>query len=128
MGPIRRHLGAVIGVWLFCQTSALMIGPVSMCTGMATAVPGQQCTCAHDGGQQACPMHHPTTAKSKSSCSCRSTTDTSTLAIASLLGPIAVLPSAIRVVDLTLTTDSVPDVIAAPIDGPELPDAPPPRA
>ena len=127
MRPFRRRLAMVIGVWLFCQTSALMIGPVSMCAGMATAVPGQQCTCAHDGGQEACPMHHPAKAKSKS-CSCRSTTDTSTLAIASLLGPIAVLPSAISVVDLSLTTDSVPVTVAAPIDGPEPPDAPPPRA
>jgi len=128
MRPIRRHLASVIGVWLLCQTSALVIGPASMCAAMPTAVPEQQCTCAHDAGQQACPMHHPTTAKSKSSCSCRSGTDPSTLAIASLLGPIAVLPSAIEVADLSLTTDSVPVMVAAPIDGPELPDAPPPRA
>ena len=126
MRPIRRHLASVIGVWLLCQTSALVIGPASMCAGMATAVPEQQCTCAHDGGQQTCPMHHPGT--TKSSCSCRSSTDTSTLAIASLLGPIAVLPSAIEVADLSLTTDSVQVMVAAPIDAPDLPDAPPPRA
>jgi hypothetical protein len=128
MRAIRRHLALVIGVWLFCQTSALMIGPVSMCAGVPTAVSEQQCTCAHDGGQQACPMHHRTTPQSKSSCSCRSSTDTSTLAIASLLGPIAVLPSAIQVAYLSLTTDSVPVMVAVPIDGPASPDAPPPRA
>ena len=106
MRPIRRRLAIVIGIWLFCQMSALMGGPVAMCFGMAADVPGQQCTCAHDAGQQACPMHHPAAPKSKT-CSCRSTTDTEALAIASLLGPIAVLPSAIAAVVLPMAADSL---------------------
>ena len=130
MRPIRRRLATVIGLWLLCQTFALTAGPVSMCLGMAAAGSGQQCTCAHSGGQEACPMHHPATPKPPESktCSCRSTTDTSALAIASLLGPIAVLPSVSTAVDFPAAADSVAVAADATIDGPQLPDAPPPRA
>jgi len=81
-------------------------------------------------------MHHPATPKSPNSpespesktCSCRSTTDTSALAIASLLGPIAVLPSVSTAVDFPAAADSVAVTADATIDGPQPPVAPPPRA
>ena len=73
-------------------------------------------------------MHHPATPKPPESktCSCRSTTDTSALAIASLLGPIAVLPSVSTAVDFPAAADSVAVAADATIDGPQLPDADPP--
>ena len=127
MRSIRRHLALIIGGWLVSQTFVLTVVPASMCAGAAVSTPEQACTCSHDGGQE-CPMHHRTAAKSKSSCSCRSTTDTTTLAIASLLGPIAVLPPAINVAAVFLSTDLNRSLVAPPIDVPALPEAPPPRA
>ena len=100
--------------------------PLGLCVASATAVSAEECTCSHDDGQ-ACPMH-PGAEKSKSSCSCRSTTDPSATVLASLLGPSADLPAAMEVAEPVLFAQSVPQVESSPIDAFALPDAPPPRA
>jgi hypothetical protein len=127
MRRLRQRLAWIVGAWLVFQTSALMAAPVSMCAGAMVSVPEQSCTCAL-GGAMECPTHHRAMPNPKSSCSCRSAADTSTAAVAALLGPIAVLPPAIGVAVLFRSTHSMPSIVATPIDGLTLPDAPPPRA
>jgi hypothetical protein len=126
MRRLRRHLGSVAGVWLLFQACTLMAAPISMCAGAVAVVVEGACTCPAKGATE-CPMHHPAASNSTSSCSCRSTTDPTTSAIASLLGPIAVLPPSVDVGAAVQSTDSVPPLVATAIDGLALPDAPPPR-
>jgi hypothetical protein len=87
----------------------------------------QACTCDHGDGLE-CPMHHTKTTKSRSSCSCRSTTDGPTAMLASLIGPTAVLTARTTVV-ATVATSGVRTSPEAPLfDASINPDPPPPRA
>jgi len=124
MRPLRRHLAALAGVWLLCQTSILGATSWSVCASTALMA-AETCTCGHAEGAQ-CPMHHPSA--SKSNCSCRSTTDPGSLAMASLLGPIAIVPASTEVAIDPVLVASVPRVDAAVLDLSSHPEAPPPRA
>jgi hypothetical protein len=123
---IRRHLAAVFGVWLLCHACALATVSIAMCAAMEDAA-GLECTCDHSDGT-ICPMHHRATARSKSTCSCHSTSNPDTAQLASLFGPVAV-ESPQRAIDAaepwTATTIAVN---ASPINSPAVPDPPPPRA
>jgi hypothetical protein len=125
MRTVRRHLGWSVGAWLLCQVAVLIGTPASMCAGVAPPMVAETCTCAHGDGQ-ACPMHHPV--QSSRTCSCRSTTDDSTVALASLLGPAAVLPSAVALVEPVSKVDVLARLAASPLDTLSVPEAPPPRA
>jgi hypothetical protein len=91
MTVLRRHFTWIIGAWLLCQSSVMIVVPVSLCATSRLAAAEQTCTCGHADGRE-CPMHHSRT-KPQSSCSCRSTTDGPTAILGSLLGSVAVLAS-----------------------------------
>src|SRR5262245_53515386 len=92
MYSLRRHLGRVACAWLVAQVCVLATSSAVMAL-TAPSVAALECTCAH-GESHSCPMHHPVE-KSKSDCSCRSTSDGPSAVIAALLGPIAVVPAAL---------------------------------
>lgn len=126
MRAVRQHRAWLVAGWLLAQAAFMTATPLGLCVASATAAPADECTCAHDDGQ-ACPMH-PEAGKSKSSCSCRSTTDPSAVVMASLIGPNADLPAAIETAVPDLFVRSVPQFESSPIEAFSLPDAPPPRA
>ena len=104
----------------------LILAPSALCVSLQNTVAVNDCTCDHNDGQP-CPMHHPAP-KSKSPCSCRSTTNPDGAAIASLIGPIAIVPASVSFSPFTAGTDAVRRLVASPIESLAVPDAPPPRA
>jgi hypothetical protein len=92
----------------------------------APEVAALECTCAH-GESHSCPMHHPAE-KSKSTCSCRSTTDGPSAVIAALLGPIAVIPASLAADSAPSRGERLQIAAAVPLDSLSVPDGPPPRA
>ena len=126
MQVFRRQCPRLAGGWLVLQLCILSFTPAALCLGVHSALFSAECTCAHGGGEQ-CPMHHPATT-SKSTCSCRSTDDTTRATMASLLGPTAVLPSMMAVSVPPVMTNSFTSIATSLIDAPSVPDAPPPRA
>jgi hypothetical protein len=125
MRTLRRQFSWIAGAWLLCQASSMILVPVSLCTEERAGVQ-QTCTCSHDDGKE-CPMHH-TKTKSKSSCSCRSTSDGPTAILASLLGPTAVLTSRTEVVATVASSRCFTNTEAVLFDASINPDPPPPRA
>jgi hypothetical protein len=107
MHRLRQHVAWIVGVWLVCQTSAMILVPVSLCGRERGAAVEQACTCAHAAGD-ACPMHH-AKPKSTSSCSCRSTEDGPTATLISLIGPVALLMP--RTIVAASATASAPRVV-----------------
>ena len=133
MQGLRRHFVWIIGAWLLCQSSMLIIVPVSLC-GNGPAIE-QACTCSHADGTE-CPMHHtkkPTrttpagAASAPAPCSCRSTSDPSTATLASLFSPVAVLTPTLIVGlrPMPSTPLSISDVRL--VDPATFPDPHPPR-
>src|SRR4051812_24020517 len=92
MCVLRRRLSMLAAAWLCVQVVLLAATPVVLCVGQSVTGSDVACTCAHGDGLP-CPMHHPAP-KTPSSCSCRSAHDRDVAAIASLLGPVAVVPQA----------------------------------
>jgi len=123
MHSFRRQLRRVAGGWVIAQVCVLVLASGVMALTGAAAV---ECTCTH-GDAHSCPMHHPQPA-SKSTCSCRSTSDGPTAAVAALLGPIAVVPSSLVSEPAPLRGERVDALAASLFDVPSVPDGPPPRA
>jgi hypothetical protein len=126
MRRVRRHVARIAGGWLLFQASVLSLTSVSLCAGMIAAAAAQSCTCAHGDGQE-CPMH-PSKPTSKSSCSCRSTNDSTTAALVSLVGPVAVLARAASIVAPSAISTFQVTARTSPAATPVAPDPPPPRA
>ena len=127
MTILRRHFIWIVGAWLLCQSSVMILVPVSLCAASRLAAAEQTCTCAHADGPE-CPMHPTKPKTSQKSCSCRSTTDGPTAILGSLLGSIAVLTSE---TPATATATSsglsiIRDVVL--LNASINPDPPPPRA
>jgi hypothetical protein len=130
MVMLRRHAAWVVGAWLLCQTSAMVLVPVTLCMTDRSGAVQQACTCDHADGQE-CPMHHTRSlprSSSRSSCSCRSTTDGPTATLASLIGPIAVLTSRATAVANVTNTQLPTNPDAALFGASRALDPPPPRA
>jgi hypothetical protein len=127
MTILRRHFIWIIGAWLLCQSSVMILVPVSLCAASRLAAAEHACTCAHADGPE-CPMHPTKTKTSQKSCSCRSTTDVPTAILVSLTGSVAILTSEPTVVamDATSSLSGIPETVLlnASID----PDPPPPRS
>jgi hypothetical protein len=127
MTILRRHFIWIIGAWLLCQSSVMILVPVSLCAASRLAAAEQTCTCAHADGPE-CPMHHTKTKTSQKSCSCRSTTDVPTAILVSLTGSVAILTSETTVA-ATNTTSSLPAIPGTILLNASInPDPPPPRA
>jgi hypothetical protein len=125
MGRLRRHIAWIACGWLCCQLALLTSAPVSLFASSTHSTDPIGCTCVHTGNAQ-CPMHHPATPKP--GCECRNTTDPDAATSVSLLGPLAVLATALpEAAPLSITRSPDRHItgfvsIAAP------PDGPPPRA
>jgi len=126
---LRRRLSRFAAGWLVCQLCVLSVTPAILCARMPSTAGGVECTCSHGDGQ-VCPMHHTTsTSKSKTKpCSCRSTTDSAAVAIASLFGQTGVLAAPIGAADPLRSSEHVVRSESDPLDSFRVPDAPPPRA
>ena len=116
-----------IGVMLACQLAALTVTTASLCAD-GRGVPGQQaCTCTHAPGAE-CPMHRHAPPASKSTCSCRSTSDSGDAALAALFGPSAVVPTqSIHPVTFASSQMRADSPLFLSSTHP-APDGPPPRA
>ena len=123
MARFRRVLGPLAGSWLLCQIATLTVAPVALAWGSASEL---ACTCSH-GADGMCPMHHRKTPEGSKQCQLRNAADAAGSALVPLLGPVALLPSATRLIAPALTDSAfiggfrtVRDIILPP-------DAPPPR-
>ena len=125
MRGIRRHLAAVFGAWLLCHTCALAAAPISIC--LALNASQLECTCDH-GAATECPMHHQSSAAPKTSCTCRSTSDSGLATLASMLGPFAVIDAAARLASPDGIAPAPARLPATVFHAPTIPDPPPPRA
>jgi hypothetical protein len=87
----------------------------------------QECICAHGDGQM-CPMHHAISpSRHKQACAFRSAANPHAEAVATLLGPIAVLASAPEI-DHPTRSASVTLPVSRQCEAFSLPDSPPPRS
>jgi hypothetical protein len=125
MYSFRRHLVRAACAWLIAQVCLLALSSAVMALTVPT-VAALECTCAH-GESHSCPMHHPAE-KSKSDCSCRSTTDGPGAVIAALLGPIAVIPASLAADSAPSRGERLQITSTVPFDALSVPDGPPPRA
>jgi hypothetical protein len=134
MRGVRRRFSWIIGAWLLCQLSTMVLVPVSLCAS-GTAIE-ESCTCAHADGTE-CPMHHtkkparPALSRSTgapASCSCRSTTDGPTATLASLFSPAAVLTPATATAATAIAARSGTIADAVLLNASIHPDPHPPRA
>jgi hypothetical protein len=122
---LRRALGPLAAAWLVCQVATLTFAPVQFGTGSAGVVV-LQCTCSH-GDHATCPMHHKPAAGSKH-CTMRSTGDSGSGVLSSLLGPLGLIPFRASSISpaparpLRLVEPATTTLRTAP------PDLPPPRA
>jgi hypothetical protein len=126
MRRLRAGLVRVVGGWLVCQVALLAVPPVVLCVGLPQDVAVTVCTCSHTDGRP-CPMH-PTAPVSKRSCSCRGASEPGAAAMAALLGPAAVLPTAFRVIASVRHAGVVRPSVSLLSDWILIPDGPPPRA
>jgi hypothetical protein len=125
MGFKRHAAGRLAILWLVCQLSIAALSPVALCAQIP--IRASACTCAHNDGQ-ACPMHQSTEGKTRTGCSCSSTTDVPTAILGALLGTIAVLPSPSATIATSLTGELSWPALSLLIDRLVVPDAPPPRS
>jgi len=93
MALVRRALRSLAAVCVCCQVVGYAASPVVLCFDGAHDSAAPDCTCAH-GDHTTCPMHHsaPTTPRSKSDCSCKSTADPASAILVAIVGPTAVMP------------------------------------
>jgi len=87
MRRVRRQLSRLAAGWLVLQLAVVAPMPVALCAGLAADAAGAECTCSHGPGV-ACPMHHAASGRDSTSCSCRGTTDDTSL-LASLFDTAA---------------------------------------
>ena len=125
MSAVRQSVRWLAGVWLCSQLAMMAVTSATLCAGRVDAA-APACTCVH-ADNATCPMHHP--AQSRSTCNCRSNTpDPASLTVVSLLGPVAVMPTAIT----ALAEPPITQLPTYPINkftvAPAAPDGPPPRA
>jgi hypothetical protein len=125
MTRLRRALGVVAAVWLFCQVVAVALAPIAVATA-STDGSAAECTCTH-GENASCPMHHKR-ASGSTICVMQNATGEATVLLTTLFGlagltsPPVVLAVPVQPGRVALTD---PQMIAA---HPTPPDPPPPRA
>jgi hypothetical protein len=125
MRGVRRHLAQIVSGWLLFQLSVFTLTPVSLCAGVTARALEESCICSH-GDAQECPMHHPKPT-SKPSCSCRSTNDSTSAGLVSLVGQVAVLSRATSIIAPSASSHFPVNARTSPADTPIDPDPPPPR-
>src|SRR5262249_13207595 len=125
MRALRLHLARLAGGLLAIHLSLFAVIPTVLCADLRSSAAGLECTCAHGDGQS-CPLHHHSAAGQKNSCSCQSATDPRNEVLATMFGPMAVLPSTI-LIEHSMTCASVIGPFSRPLDTSSIPDSPPPR-
>jgi hypothetical protein len=126
MAVLRRHLARFAGAWLAFQLAVLTLAPAAICMGKEEAAAAVACTCAHGDGQ-ICPMHHTVSTSKTKTCSCRSSTDTAAVVLASLFGQTAVLVPPFGATDPLISFEQTVRIHSDPIDSFLKTDSPPPR-
>jgi hypothetical protein len=122
MRVLRHRLARFAGAVLALQLCLIAGTPTVFYADLVT----QDCTCPHGDGQM-CPMHHTVTRSNhQQTCSFRSATNANAEAIATMLGPIAMLPTAVHL-SHAMPFVTVSFVVTRPLDSASIPDAPPPR-
>jgi hypothetical protein len=124
---VRRALGPIAAVWLFCHVAGIALVPVALWADTAT-LEGVVCTCGH-GLDAACPMHHHKPAAPANRCAMQATHDTGAAVLASMFNMTGVLPHAAPAVHTPVSGPmaAAPDEDSRG-DRPVPPDPPPPRA
>ena len=120
---IRRALGPLAAVWLFCQAATLTIGSAALWIAAAHAAE-LECTCAGDHG--ICPMHHKPAGTSKR-CALQSAGDDEAGVLTSLFGHVGLVQAPVQAfVPLPIITRVLLDTTPSALR-PAPPDPPPPR-
>ena len=104
--------------------------PVALWAATPGASHAEECTCEHPSSG-VCPMHrHSSTSSSSSStaCSVRGALDPLDALVASMIGPVGVMPGFVTTANSIETGDRLPDLEQTALDRPAPPDSPPPRA
>jgi hypothetical protein len=120
----------VAAAWLAIHLSLLVSVPTTLCSADPGPSAKASCECGHQAGM-ACPMHQGKGAarlKAPSrACSCQSAADPLLATVASLLGPLAVLPQSTARLAPPVSVASTAPAAPASLDTPTDPDSPPPR-
>ncbi|HEX2457842.1 MAG TPA: hypothetical protein VHI99_29360 [Vicinamibacterales bacterium] len=126
MGRMRRALTRVATGWLVCHICLLALTPSVPCKSLQPRTAEASCTCTHAEGP-VCPMHRPSATADPQGCSCRGATDPPAIALASLIGPSAVLPTVVSTIVPITTPSTLMSAFAPSTNVALVPDAPPPR-
>ena len=111
---------------LSLQLCLMMSAPTALYVGLRTSADAD-CTCGHGDGKM-CPMHHTvTSSKQTETCAFRRAAHPQIEAVATLLGPIAVLSAGVYV-GHPMPFSSVTLASSRPLDAVSVPDGPPPRS
>ncbi len=134
MNVLRTRLPWLVTLWLVCHGVGLAAAPFALCCRdeLVAAVAGGTAPAADDAN---CPLHAAAAAAAPAAVAApgagpdtvRSTCTPSDVALASLLGSVAVLPG-VETPAATAVISAVTLEIPTLLTHVELPDAPPPRA
>jgi hypothetical protein len=127
MSTIRCQRTRLAVSWLVIQFAIIGVTPLSLCASGSDPASPVECTCSH-GANIVCTMHHAAAKRDTRSCSCRGTSSDSTAVLGSLLGPTAVLATAVNLPVLPLVSDRPRPFESNSTPVFVVPDAPPPRA
>lgn len=127
---LRTRAAGVAAAWLAVHLSLLVSVPTTLCSADPGPSAKASCECRHETGA-VCPMHQGKgAARSKAPsrvCSCQSATDPLLATVASLLGPLAVLPQSTARLAPPVSVAWTAPAASASLDTPTVPDSPPPR-
>jgi len=125
MAPLRRLLGPVTAIWLFCQLGTAASVPVSL--WLRTVDPhASECICGHGAGAM-CPMHHKLAGGSVP-CAMQSANGPDAAILTTLLGTAGVIAEAAASIRPAVPSPLVRAGDVQPAgERPVPPDPPPPR-
>ena len=126
MRRLRRVLPLVAVVSLMLQVAIGGVSLSAMALGGASAGPAV-CTCFHGAADHGeCPMHH--TASGRARCRVRGIDDSATAALATLLAPLVMPPSACADLTAPPARTCTQAALALPVAPAFAPDLRPPRS
>jgi hypothetical protein len=125
MQPLRRRLSWMLAGWLVIQLVTIVAPVALVAAGVSLE---ETCTCPGVDHGATCPMHHPSSAKSKDANQCAMRSAAAPADVVLLpLSVIGLLPSPATVA-IEMTPVPVIITVSALVGRTELPDSPPPRA
>jgi hypothetical protein len=127
MSHLRRVLGPVTAIWLFCQVGTVALVPVALWITAADAHAGE-CTCGHGLGAM-CPMHHKPASGGPEQCAMRAANGGGAAVLVSVVGVVGLVADPPRSIQPAVPSarPKIADVHVAGVR-PVPPDPPPPRS